>query len=396
MTESECLERMIPPGKERPIKPFFHGVIQILVTSSCDKACFNCTQASNTKRPYWEMTPQQFEDAVKSLEGYWGVLGLFGGNPAVSKHFHSYCQTVQRYWPRDRAGIWCNNPITVEKARMMRTAFHPMISNLNCHGDQEAHRKFKEGWPESAPFGIPTATHSGDSRHSPPWVAMKDVLHKRCDLCQNAYSARETIPGVIKAGDSMYRDPVDGTYKLCPRCNGTGHIYDEEEAWRLISGCDINQKWSASIGIFRGELRAWFCEVAMAQAILHQDNPGYVATGIRPELYYTIGSVTNPRTSERVGTLSGHTDRRMGSLRWWELPMTWFADQVRKHCHECGVPLRGHGQLAVGGEYEEVSRMHEAVYKPKDSRRPLRVISSREELGQPLMTATAYLQNANR
>ena len=46
MNESECLSRMQPPGAFKP-KAYGHGVIQILVTSMCEKSCFSCTQSSN-------------------------------------------------------------------------------------------------------------------------------------------------------------------------------------------------------------------------------------------------------------------------------------------------------------------------------------------------------------
>jgi hypothetical protein len=317
MDRATALRHLIPPGHRRPGKlGGLGGVVQILVTSLCNRSCYSCTQASNAKRDrtYPDfMPPEMFEQAVLSLKGYFAVTALFGGNPAVSPYFKDYCEIMRRHVRRDRAGIWCNDPIKVENAVEMSKTFSASLSNLNCHLDPEAYRKFKEGWPSSNPFG-----HDRDSRHSPPWVALKDV------------------------------------------------VPDEGERWDLISKCEINLHWSSAIGMFRGELRGFFCEVALAAALLHQHEPDYPDTGIDPTRTY---------------------DGR----QWWQLPMTSFAQQVDVACHSCGIPLRGRGQLAIGGEYEEVSKTHEAVYRPKDSRRPLHVITSREELGGRTDRVTNYL-----
>ena len=148
----------------------------------------------------------------------------------------------------------------------------------------------------------------------------------------------------------------------------------EEKRWELISRCDINQHWSALIGEFRGEPRGYFCEIAGAQSFLHQHEPDYPDTGLRVDRLYDDGE-----------------------KRWWQLPMHSFTKQVRKHCHECGVPLRGHGQLAVGSEEqaEQVSATHEAVYRTK-RRRPLHVVTSVEQLGDPLARMTDYIGNSSR
>jgi hypothetical protein len=262
MTEAEALERMVAPGTPRPRK-YREGVIQIWVTRGCDKSCYGCTQGSNFAGNPGLITVDQFEAAVQSLGGYFGVVGVFGGNPAVHPRFEELCAVLRKHVPWEQRGLWCNNPVNVRNAETMRRTFNPAVSNLNVHLDADAYRLFRQGWPESRPFGL-----HDDSRHSPPFVAMRDVIE------------------------------------------------DEGERWRLISACDINQHWSAMVGIFRGELRAWFCEVAGAQAMLHQWEPGYPDTGLRVE------------------------------AGWWRRPMADFAGQVRKHCHECGIPLRGYGELA--------------------------------------------------
>ena len=139
MTEQECLDRMVAPGTPRAGK-YRQGVIQIHITRACDKSCFNCTQASNVGGKTGFMLPDHFEQAVRSLgfdsatapspSRYFGVVGVFGGNPALSPHFSDYCAILHRLVPYEQRGIWCNNPVTLDKAKMMRATFCPGISNL--------------------------------------------------------------------------------------------------------------------------------------------------------------------------------------------------------------------------------------------------------------------------
>lgn len=372
MTEAECLARMVAPGQVRPSKPYRGGVIQILVTSSCDKSCFACTQASNLRRKPWFMAPDQFETACLSLKGYFGVVGVFGGNPALSPHFEAYCDILARHFPREQRGLWCNSPMG--KGAVMRRTFDPSVSNINVHLDRAAYDEFKRDWPECSPVGL-----TQDSRHSPVHLAMKDVLRITCNDCSGA-GGTFTAPN----GDVYLSDPggLEDTYRKCETCDGTGKAYDERRGLELISRCPINQHWSALVGVFRGEVRAWFCEVAAAQAILHQDEPDYPDTGVDPNGDYNW--------------YCNITKKAFRGVRWWQLPMSAFAPQVRKHCHECAVPLQGFGALAQGPEdqKEQTSATHAAVYRPKRPR-TVEVVTDLQQLGTGRITRmTNYLQNA--
>lgn len=275
------------------------------------------------------ITVDQFRLACRSLKGYFGVVGMFGGNPAISPLFKDLCVIMREEVPYEQRGLWCNDPITLENARVMRETFNPTYSNLNVHLDKKAYDLFKDGWPECHPVGL----HQ-DSRHSPVHLAMKDVIE------------------------------------------------DEGERNRLISTCDINQHWSAMIGVFRGGLRAWFCEVAGAQAMLHQHVSDYPDTGIDPTVEY-----------------KRHPTLETRPLLWWQLPMHAFADQVKQHCHSCGVPLRGYGELACADDdtaKEQTSRTHAGVYKPKRRGRAVELVTTLQQLGKPLARSTDYLGNSKR
>lgn len=315
--------------------------MQIHVTRACDLGCFNCTQGSNLGGKPVMMTPEQFEEVCKAVKGYFGVVGVFGGNPCLSPHFADICKIMRGQIPWEQRGLWSNHPRG--KGSHCRVTFNPRYSNLNVHLVRDAYDEFSRDWPECVPFlkGLdpdwPEAKsitnrdersrRVGDARHSPPWVAMQDV---------------DVLP--------------DG--------NGGTMENTEENRWKLIAGCDVNQLWSSLFGVFRGELRFWFCELAAAQAMLHQNDPNWPDTG----LPVTPGV--------------------------WNQPMSAFEHQARFHCHRCGIPLRGYGELAIGGTTEQVSESHADIYKPKSKGREVQLVTLQSQLGKPLERATDYIQNS--
>jgi len=319
MNESQALQNMVPPGARKPGK-WLQGVIQIWVTRACDKSCFNCTQFSNLGGNPGMITLENFEKACVSLKDYHGVVGVFGGNPAMHPKFEELCAIIEKHIPFHRRGLWCNNPLG--KGAVMRRTFNPQHSNLNVHLDQNAYDEFKRWWPESTPCGL-----ESDSRHAP-------------------------------AGGVALKDLTDLT---------------DDRRWDLIGQCDINRHWSGMFGQFRGELRFWFCEIAGAQAMLHQTDPDYPDTGFS-ETYTSNGKIC------------------------WDLPMQDYAHQVRKHCMDCGVPLRGYGELAQSSEgTEQCTETHADFFKPKTRDRLVQLVTTSEQT-KPLALGNmvSYLENSTR
>jgi hypothetical protein len=310
MNESECLSKMIAPSMVRPGR-YRGGIMQVHVTRACDMACFHCTQGSNLGGKPVVMTVEQFEIACESLQDYWGVIGIFGGNPALHPQFEELCNVLCRYFPWAQRGLWCNHPRG--HGKLMRDVFNPAVSNLNVHLSQEAYDEFKRDWPECAGYlkGL-----EDDSRHSPPFVAMID---------------QENLT--------------------------------ESDRWDLISRCDVNHDWSAMVCVVNNEVQGFFCEIAGAQAMLHQHDASWPNLGVNVK--------TEPA--------------------WWRKPMQEFSEQVRHYCHRCGVPMRRHGQLAVGGQFEEVSETHKDIYKPKSRDREVQLVQIND--GATLQRMTEYIEN---
>lgn len=324
MDKYQAITQMIPPSQKRP-SIWRQGIIQVWITRACDRACYGCTQGSNLGGKPDMITLDNFEQAVSSLTEYFGVVGIFGGNPAVHPKFPQICEILTKYIPFQQRGLWCNHP--KGHGHLMAKTFNPYCSNLNVHESQEAFDEFKRDWPESRPFGL-----ESDSRHSPVFGSM------------------------IELGMT------------------------EEERWDKIVKCDINKYWSAMIGQFRGEPRAWFCEVAGSQSMLMQNQPCPVCeTGC--EMCDNTGKY--PDTGLKV------------VKNWWKESIVQFSNQINFHCHRCLVPMKGYGQLANSStEHEQTTKLYVPIFKPKVIGRKVDVISSVQELGKPLTRSTDYVQNA--
>lgn len=228
MNEQECLELMVPPGKPRP-SIWRNGVLQVWVTRACDKSCCGCTQGSNLAGKPGMITVDQYAQALDSLKGYWGVIGMFGGNPAVHPRFQDLCKILRDKVPFEQRGIWCNHPISPENARTMAVTFNPNVSNLNLHQDQSAFDMFHEYWPQ----------------------------------------CRHQLKGLTKDSEhvSWWKSPIDLGVS-------------EEERWDRISKCDVNQLWSAMIYPFRSKLRGSICEIMGAMDMLKESDPTWPDNGI--------------------------------------------------------------------------------------------------------------------
>lgn len=306
------ISKMKAPGDTRPT--WMNGIIQIHITRACDLACTGCTQGSNLAGKPVIMSLENFERAVESLRDYYGVVGIFGGNPTLHPRFADVCSILSRQIPFERRGLWSN--FLGKHAEICRATFNPGVSNINVHANALVYKDILEKWPELAKYQGPNLKGLKDSRHSPPYVAMKDM-------------------------EDM----------------------SNEERFRLIENCDINQLWSAIICQFRGNLRGFFCELAGAQSMLHESEPDYPDTG--------------------VPIING----------WWKAPIHSFAEQISKHCLECGIPLRGAGDFG-NGTNEYVSKTHLNVYKLKKPQgKTLHVVTNRDQLNGNVGRVTDYIQN---
>jgi organic radical activating enzyme len=234
-------------------------IICVDVTNKCDLSCSNCTRLLKNQDHFWEMTPENFRTALRSLKKFGGIIAMIGGNPCVHSQFETLCEIFREEIPNQfRRGLWTNNFFKYRE--VIEQTFGAL--NLNPHNKERANGPLKDLYDDMVVRrGFNGGFYEGNSHHAPLLTAVKD-------------------------------------------------LYPEKEMWERISGCDINREWSASIIQNKGELRAYFCEVAASFALARGEDYGL------------------PVVSD-----------------WWKKPITAFSEQIKHFCVGCGVPARLRGDL---------------------------------------------------
>jgi len=194
-------------------------IIALDVTNRCDLQCSNCTRLLANQRRRWDMTPENFRTALRSLRGYPGIIAMIGGNPCLHPQFPELCGIFveEIAEPRQR-GLWSNNVFSHQEV-IARTFG---VYNLNPHNDARGIASI-----EKLQKYVSAGYHHGVSYHAPLLTAVRDV---------------------IPEPDAM---------------------------WDAIAACDINRNWSASIVQNQRHLRAYFCEVAASFDLARGEDHGY-------------------------------------------------------------------------------------------------------------------------
>lgn len=259
---------MIAPGAKR--------IICIDCTNRCDLLrCSNCTRGLIYQQERVDMTPINFRRAVESLRDWveqppdpklrlpgapHNVIAMIGGNPCVSPNFEEWCAIFREVIPNRRArGLWTNN--INGHGPLIRETFG--YFNLNVHGVESAAMEMKRELPRVNVYGW--EPHKRQSIHGGIFTAIRDFV-------------------------------------------GSAEIPDEAAMWAAIEKCDINVKWSGSIVQIKGEIYAYFCEMAA-----------------------TFESIYGHKTGLPV------------EPGWWRWGMDRFDAQSKEWCPKCGVPLRIRG-----------------------------------------------------
>ncbi len=203
-----------------------NDTIQILVTRACDLMwCSNCTQLLPFRRDAVHMSVEVFRQALRSLQGWPGIRGIFGGNPCSHPQFPDLMRVLVEEVPDQRQrGIWTNN--LLGHGALVRHVFYPHGRfNLNAHADPKAAEVIDHHLPGRL---IPTS-RTRASWHAPILLDWKDLGMSEGEWI----AARET--------------------------------------------CDINQFWSAAIMERDGAPYVYFCEVAGALDGIRGTNHGILA-----------------------------------------------------------------------------------------------------------------------
>ena len=245
-------------SKMRP--PAEMGIICIDVTNKCDLACSNCTRLLENQDSFWEMSPENFRLALRSLKNYKGLIAMIGGNPCMHTKFTELCNVFVEEVPNQlQRGLWTNS--IFKYADLIESVFGGL--NLNTHNNVRSVDKLTELYQRTVMRGgYNGGLYLENSEHAPILTAVRDLTSS------------------------------------------------DEEMWHQISNCDINREWSATIIQNKGELRAYFCEVAASFDLARNQDHGMPL-----------------------------------ELDWWRKPLADFESQIVKFCPGCGVPARAKGHL---------------------------------------------------
>ncbi|WP_112070120.1 glycosyltransferase [Herbaspirillum rubrisubalbicans] len=279
------------------------GIICVDITNKCDLHCSNCTRLLANQDRFYDMTLENFRLAVRSLRDYPGTIAVIGGNPCMHRDFEGICRVfVEEIPDKERRGLWTNN--VFKYADLAKETFG--VFNLNPHNDDHgiaSLEPLKElGW-----------YYSGNSEHASLLAAVQD-------------------------------------------------FHAPEAMWSLISQCDINQHWSASIVQNNGKLRAYFCEVAASFDLARGEDHGLEV-----------------------------------SEGWWRRPLRDFSEQIEYFCPKCGVP----GRIAAFKDSDETDSYSAtnadlALKSEKKKKRKIIEIKPESEVKKVEHRVTQYSTNLYR
>lgn len=165
-------------------------VIQIEITNVCNLRCTNCTRFVGHHSKSFFMEPDTVRQAIDSLEGFPGRIGLMGGEPTIHPQFEEICSIYREMIPdRRKRELWTSGHKWNE--------YKPIIDET-FDRDRIAYND-----------------HSGyDGKHHPLLVAAEDVVEDQdlmwalIDNCwvQQQWSASVTPKGAFFCEIAAARD----------------------------------------------------------------------------------------------------------------------------------------------------------------------------------------------
>lgn len=114
-------------------------VAHLDVTGRCQHACTYCSRYSRHLRTdqRYDMSLQQVEQALQSLEGWPNLVGLIGGEPVLHPQFAEICRLYQKYFPKEKCYLWTSGGPKYQE-------YLPVINETFiyiCYNEHNEHQK---------------------------------------------------------------------------------------------------------------------------------------------------------------------------------------------------------------------------------------------------------------
>lgn len=203
-------------------------VIQIEITNACPKRCSNCTRfcGHHTKPSFMDF--ETFKQAVDSMKGFKGVVGIMGGEPTIHPEFDKFVRYYRDNIGYDDFSTACYEPTSNFVNHILANAFD--VDHSNQRGLwTSVNSKYYEHFEQiQDTFGFQLVNdHSNPSMHETLMVTRKELgipddewvqLRDKCWI-QNLWSASITPKGtffceVAASLDTLFNGP--GGWKIEP------------------------------------------------------------------------------------------------------------------------------------------------------------------------------------
>jgi len=184
--------------------PAMQKCIQIILTNRCENQCSDCSQFCPhlDKEKLFDISLEDFEKAVATLENLPGHVGLFGGNPLLHPQFDKICEIFKKYvFIKARRELWCSGGNWDKWKSVINDCFYPELVSYNEH---------------------------------------KDSMNVVCYHQPTHVAAEEVFTGAVTGSPGE----------------------DLQLMWKLIDNCWVNNRWSSIIS----PMGAYPCEVMAARA----------------------------------------------------------------------------------------------------------------------------------
>jgi hypothetical protein len=104
-------------------------VIQIEITNACPKRCSNCTRfCGHHKEPFF-MDFETFQQAVDSMRGFKGIVGIMGGEPTIHPQFEKFVRYYREHIGYDDFSTACYEPTADFVKHILANAYNVDYSN---------------------------------------------------------------------------------------------------------------------------------------------------------------------------------------------------------------------------------------------------------------------------
>src|SRR4051794_18192708 len=104
-------------------------IIQIEITNGCPKRCSNCTRFCGHHEEPFFMDFETFKQAIDSMKGFKGIVGIMGGEPTIHPEFEKFVRYYRDNWGYDDDSTALVEPSSDFMRHVLANAYNTQWSN---------------------------------------------------------------------------------------------------------------------------------------------------------------------------------------------------------------------------------------------------------------------------